>query len=77
MLRALRIENFRGIKRLEIRRLQRLNLVTGKNAGGKTSLLEAIFLNGRVANAGLAVSIAAFRGDRIIQLESVEFSDPA
>jgi len=47
-----------------------LNLVTGKNAGGKTSLLEAIFLNGRVANAGLAVSIAAFRGDRIIQLES-------
>jgi AAA15 family ATPase/GTPase len=43
MLRALRIENFRGIKRLEIRRLQRLNLVTGKNAGGKTSLLEAVF----------------------------------
>jgi hypothetical protein len=27
--------------------------------------------------AGLAVSIAAFRGDRIIQLQSVEFSDPA
>src|SRR5580704_18120390 len=70
MLRSLHIENFRGIKKLDLRRLQRLNLVTGRNAGGKTSLLEAVFLNGGAANAGLVFSIANFRGDRVFQLES-------
>lgn len=70
MLRSLRIENFRRIKALDIRRLQRLNLVTGRNGGGKTSLLEAVFLNGGAANAGLILSLAAFRGDNVIQSES-------
>ena len=44
--------------------------MTGRNAGGKTSLLEAVFLNCGAANSGLIFSVASFRGDRIIQLES-------
>ena len=63
MLKNIRIENFRGIESLDIRRLKRLNLVTGKNGGGKTTLLEAVFLNAGAANASLTLSIANFRGD--------------
>lgn len=43
MLKALKIENFRGIKKLETDALRRVNLFFGKNNCGKSSLLEAVF----------------------------------
>jgi AAA15 family ATPase/GTPase len=70
MLKSLRIQDFRGIKSADIKRLKRLNIVTGRNGGGKTSVLEAVFLNTGGANANLVISIAGFRGDRIIVPES-------
>jgi AAA15 family ATPase/GTPase len=70
MIRSLRVENFRGIKKAEARRLQRLNIVTGRNAGGKTTFLEAVYLNSGGANAELALKVAAFRGDVLVQPES-------
>ncbi len=36
------IENFRGIKHLEIKGLNRINLLGGKNNSGKTSVLEVV-----------------------------------
>ena len=44
MFKNLRIRNFRAFGDLEIPCLGRVNLVTGKNNSGKTSLLEALFL---------------------------------
>jgi hypothetical protein len=44
LLPDLRIENFRGLKAVEVRRLGRVNLITGQNNVGKTSLLEALWL---------------------------------
>ena len=41
-LSSLSIQGFRGIDKLEIPRLGRVTLFTGKNAVGKTTLLEAI-----------------------------------
>ena len=70
MLKSIRIDNFRGLNKAEVKRLRRLNIVTGPNGGGKTSFLEAVFLNCGAANAGLVLSIAAFRGEKTIQPES-------
>lgn len=70
MFKSLRIEHFRSLKRLEVSKLQRLNLVTGQNAGGKTSLLEAVFLNSGGANAMLTFSVSVFRGNNTIHPES-------
>jgi AAA15 family ATPase/GTPase len=39
---SLKIENFRGIKSLEMSDLGRVNVLAGKNNSGKTSVLEAI-----------------------------------
>lgn len=44
MLNSLLIKNFRAFERLEIASLSRVDLITGKNNTGKTSLLEAIYL---------------------------------
>lgn len=41
-LADLLIENFRGIQCLEIPRLGRVTLIAGKNAAGKTALLDAV-----------------------------------
>ena len=44
VLPSLEIKNFRAFKHLTIEKLGRVNLITGKNNVGKTSLLEALWL---------------------------------
>jgi AAA domain, putative AbiEii toxin, Type IV TA system len=44
MLPNLLIENYRGIRNLEVSRLGKLNLLLGKNSSGKSSVLEALRL---------------------------------
>ena len=44
MIKSLHAENFRCFKELDLSGLQRVNVVVGKNATGKTALLEAIRL---------------------------------
>lgn len=44
MITDLQIENFRGIKRLEISDCSLINVIVGGSGSGKTSLLEAIFI---------------------------------
>ncbi len=55
------INNFRGIESLIISDIKQVNLITGKNNCGKTSILEAIFLLTGMSNPQLAVNIHAFR----------------
>lgn len=44
MLQSMKIQNYRGFRRLEMDDIGAVNIVVGKNNSGKTSLLEAIFL---------------------------------
>jgi len=44
MIESLSIENFRAFKKVEVHDLQRLNVVVGRNATGKTALGEALYL---------------------------------
>lgn len=69
MLKSIEISNFRSLHDVKIRRMQKLNLITGKNGGGKTTLLEALFLLASGANAALGVSLATFRGDNLFNAE--------
>ncbi len=46
-----RIENFRGIERLEVSGLGRVNLIIGRNNAGKTAMMEAIWLAGQAEDA--------------------------
>ena len=50
LLNSLEIENFRAFEHLTIEKLGRVNLITGKNNVGKTSLLEALWLYAGRAN---------------------------
>ena len=47
-LQSLDIHNFRNIRRASLEFSPGLNLVTGENAAGKTSLMEAVYYLGRV-----------------------------
>ena len=58
----LKIENFRGIKSLEIDDLARVNLFVGRNNCGKTSVLEAAFLLTGMSNPALIPRIENSRG---------------
>ena len=52
-----RIENFRGIERLEVSGLGRVNLIIGRNNAGKTAMMEAIWMAGSAENAARALAI--------------------
>lgn len=45
MLHSFHIKNYRGFKDFTIEPFERVNLITGSNNVGKTSLLEALYLN--------------------------------
>ena len=67
MFRRLRIKNFRLFGDLEINWLSRINLLSGHNNSGKTTLLEALFLLCGAGNPRLVLSINAFRGVKQVQ----------
>jgi hypothetical protein len=51
MIKGARIEGFRGIQRLEVDGLGRVNLIIGKNDCGKTALMEALMIAGSSSDA--------------------------
>jgi AAA15 family ATPase/GTPase len=57
----LSIANFRSINELKLDNFRQVNLITGRNNSGKTSVLEALFLLSGMSNPQLAVSINNFR----------------
>ena len=62
MFSRFRIRNFRAFDDLKIVRLNRINLITGRNNSGKTTLLEAVFLLSSGGNAQVALNASAIRG---------------
>ncbi len=70
MLSKIQVKNFRGLRNATIDGLKRVNIITGENGAGKTSLLEAAFLLGGAANAGLTLSLFSFRNDTTITPDS-------
>jgi hypothetical protein len=57
ILDSLEIRRFRVFRHLQIERLGRVNLITGKNNVGKTCLLEGLFLYGHRVSPGFLVAI--------------------
>ncbi len=61
VLLSFEINNFRNIQHSQLAFSPGLNLITGENAAGKTSLLEAIYCLGRVRSFRTVVSEQAIR----------------
>jgi energy-coupling factor transporter ATP-binding protein EcfA2 len=64
MIKSLKVQNFRCYKMLDLPDLQRINIVVGKNATGKTALLEAV----RIALGGTPGVLWALNQSRAVLL---------
>lgn len=62
MLKDLRIRNFRALEKFEIGDLAPINILTGNNNSGKTTLLEALFMLSGAGNPHMALNPNAVRG---------------
>ena len=62
-IKELSVRNFRSLKKFDTSgNFGQINLITGKNNSGKTSLLEALFLNLGPTNPELWINISGRRG---------------
>jgi AAA15 family ATPase/GTPase len=59
--RSLKITNFRAINSLEVEDFKRVNLITGRNNCGKTTVLEALLLISGMSNPQIPIAINNFR----------------
>jgi hypothetical protein len=75
MFKSVRIQNFRQFKDLKLDGLAQINLITGKNNTGKTSLLESLFLFDGPTDPSRTVVVANFRGVDRVGPETPEFWD--
>ena len=62
MIKKFSIKNFKCFEAINIKPMEKVNLITGKNNIGKTTLLEAIWLHEGAHNASLAFAVEQFRG---------------
>lgn len=62
-IKKLRIKNFRGFERFEMRGLGRVNLLVGANNSGKSSVLEAIQLLSSHGDPWAILSVVSRRGE--------------
>ena len=67
MLNSLYIKNYRNLKELNINSLGRVNLVTGKNNTGKSTLLEAIAIYATKGDLSLIYQLLEERGETLKQ----------
>lgn len=58
MLESIRIQGFRGLRKLEVHPLSRFNLIVGPGGSGKTSILEAAFLLAAPTDPGYLLMVA-------------------
>ena len=70
-LKGIEIDNFKSFNKFTTNEFGQINLITGKNNSGKTSLLEAIYLNLGPTNPNLWLNINVRRGlDRVSPQQS-------
>jgi hypothetical protein len=60
MLESIDIKNFRCFENTSLRELKRINIITGRNASGKTALLEAIYMT--LGAPALSLKLRTWRG---------------
>lgn len=72
MIRELIIKNYRGFKDFKINSFNQVNLIAGANNVGKTSLLEALYLNLAPSTLDQKKKIDLLRGFKNIP-ESIDF----
>lgn len=65
--------NFRGIDKLEIHDLKRINLFLGMNNCGKTTILESIFLLTGISNHTLPETINGLRSNDAIGFQKLKY----
>jgi hypothetical protein len=66
MISSLDIQGYRGFDRFELSGLGRLNLLVGTNNGGKTSVLESIFLLMSAGDPAALSHVLSRRGESLL-----------
>lgn len=73
MFANLIIKKFRGIEYLEVSDLRGVNVFLGENNGGKTTLLESVFLLSGMSNPLLPERINSFRDRGISSFDKLKY----
>lgn len=65
MLVGIEIDNFRSLEHLTLDKLGTINIITGKNNTGKSTILESLFLLNGYGNPELGLNLNIMRGQTV------------
>jgi len=82
ILDSLEVQNFRAFRHLTVEKLGRVNLITGKNNVGKTSLLEALWVYADQGAARVIRRLLSMRDElptrmRVYEKSSIRIQEPS
>ena len=75
MLNSLHIENYRNLQELKMDSLSQINLITGKNNTGKSSILEALAIYAGKGDCVDLHKLLEYRGEFFDQLHAKDFTE--
>lgn len=70
MINSIRIKNFKGFSDINLQDMTRVNLISGRNNSGKSTILEAVFLFLDHAAAESFMKISQLRGNSVNAVQS-------
>lgn len=72
-INSIEINNFRGIRHLELKGLKPITIFLGENSVGKSTVLESLFLVTGASNPFMALRITSLRAHKAISMEDAKY----
>lgn len=72
MIKSIRISNYRNLREVHLTSCEQINLITGKNNTGKSSVLEAILLYVKQANVNFISQLLEERGENLTNFNRLD-----
>ncbi len=76
MINKVKIKNFKCLENLEIEEMKRINIISGKNSSGKTTILEGIFTILGRTSPDVFARLLNWRGANVISFNTEEYFRP-
>lgn len=76
MIKSLKVENLKSLKKIKLSEMKMVTIIGGKNGSGKTTILEAIFIVLARTNPDTFMRLLSWRGEQNVKVDIQNVIEP-